>query len=198
MMEIINNNIAILDRHTRREARPGMWMLTFPGEYMPDGYDVEWAVKGQVTHKNLNEFCDVVRRTYDERINRNAAKETEPTDTRDTGSEWADPNAGVPARVNLPETHVVPTVEETLEAVLESQVLSLRDSLNDVETRITLLGGERTKLKQEVAKCEAALLAYKSATEAAPTPPARKRKTKAKAKPNPAKGAGNINKGDPE
>lgn len=183
-IEVVTDNRAILDRHTRREARPGMWMLVFPGEFMPDGHDVEWAVKGQVTHKNLNEFCDVVRGTYDERINRQAAAESEPSVTRNLSSEGGDTSPGVTSGAVVPEAPAVPTVEATLEAVLKSQVSSLGDILRDVEDRITGLGTERQTLMAELIKCDAALAAYngKAIEITVPTPKKRKAKTKVKPK----------------
>lgn len=191
--EILQNNITILNLHKRHEARPGLWMLTFPGELMPDGHEVTWQVKGQIKHQNLNEFCDIVRSTWYERQGRQTSAEVEQGDTRDTSSEGGDTNTRVPAGVVVSEAPFVSTVEETLEAVLESQVSGLRDSLRDVEDRITGLGVERTKMMKELMKCESALKAYKGETTVlkieVPKPTPKKRKTKTKAKPNPASGA---------
>lgn len=184
--EVLQNNMAILDQHTRHEARPGLWMLTFPGAHMPDGHDVSWQVKGQVKHQDLNEFCDVVRRTWYERVGSEEIAEVEQGDTRDTSSEGGDRESRIAARTVVPATPSVPSIEATLEAVLESQVSSIRDNLNDVENRITELGSDRTSLIKELGKCESALKAYKGETTVlelkVPKPAPKKRKTKTKTK----------------
>jgi hypothetical protein len=182
IQELLGNNMAILDQHTRREARPGLWILTFPGEFMPDGYDVEHQIKGQVTHASLQEFCNVIRETYNARIGKQEAAATEPSDTRDTSSEGGDPAPRVASRVEVSAATPVPSVEDTLEDVLRSQVLKLRDSISYVEDRISERGTERTRLLNELKKCEAALEAYEGEPKTKPKP-VRKRKTKAKPKP---------------
>lgn len=196
--EVLQNNMTILDQHTRREARPGLWMLAFPGVHMPDGHDVEWQVKGQVKHQDLNEFCDIVRRTWYERIGSQTPPESESDNTRDTGSEGGDPEPRVTARAVVPEAPPLSAVEETLEDVLKSQVSRIGDRLYDVEDRITGLGSERQELVKELIKCKAALLAYEGKTQTleviAPKKPAAKKKRKTKAKPNPASGAKALTK----
>jgi hypothetical protein len=182
--EVLQDNITILDLHTRHEARPGLWMLTFPGEFMPDGHEVSWQCKGQIKHQDLNKFCDVVRSTWYERQGIQTVTTSEPSDTRDTGSEGGDPGTGVSVGVIVPEAQAVPTVEETLEVVLKAQVSRIGDRLNDVEDRITGLGSERQELVKELIKCTAALAAYegKAIEITVPTPKKRKAKTKVKPK----------------
>lgn len=192
--EVLQNNMTILDLHKRHEARPGLWMLTFPGELMPDGHEVSWQVKGQIKHQNLNEFCDIVRSTWYERTGRQAPTETEQSDTRDTGSEGGDTNTRVPTGVVIPAAPVVQDVEATLADVLEAQVSRFGDSLRDVEDRITELGKKRQTLMKELIKCKAALEAYNGKAIEITVPAPKKRKAKTKAKPNPASGAKALTK----
>lgn len=160
VIDILNDDLQILDLHRRREARPGLWILSFPGDFMPDGHSFEWQYSGQLTNAVLMKFCNEVRNAYNERNGSQEVEVREPDTARVASSEPASPDAGDSGRGSVPTPPPVQDVEATLEAVISSQVTRLRDQVASVESRIGELGAQRVELIAQLDAAQRALEAY--------------------------------------
>lgn len=159
--QVLSSDAALLDIAGRREAREGLWILSCPGELMPDGYPFEWQYKGTLELTVLQDFCNATREAWNERTHGNKAKKAVKAATRIPDTTGDGPSTPEPAGVELPAAPDVQGPQASMEEYLQSEVDrlgSLADDLtaqrDDISARLRDAGRQLAKAQRALAALE--------------------------------------------
>lgn len=158
-MEVLANDAAILDLSSRREARPGLWIISAPAELMPDNHAFEWQYRGELDLKALQQFCNATREAWNERSHRKAAKEAGTSPARIPDPPRDDPGPSEPEGVGVAAPKNVQRPETSLAEYLQSEVDNWRGYVIDVAAQVDDLNAELARAERRLNEAEAALAA---------------------------------------
>ncbi len=164
IIKILNNDAKILDLARRREARPGLWVISFPGELMPDTHDFEWQYRGSLERAVLVEFCNQVRREYE----RQASSQASPSSGDDTRVPSGGGDGGPPGESGgaaVAAAPAVPDVEVSMEDRLQAEVDRLRTRKSDLQCEIRRLATERDATTLALRRASKALGVYREESD---------------------------------
>lgn len=148
----------ILTTCRAREARPGLWIVTMPGEFMPHGNDYEVQVTGEVNNETKMQFCNAVRSEY-ERQKLNPAPKASRVGRSEGDNVRADPAPAVRNPRARPDPADQETAEGSLESYLESQVDEWIRRTDKAGDQLAHAREYYARAKRELAKAKRALRA---------------------------------------
>ena len=156
--EVLSSDPALLDLSSQREARPGLWIVSCPGELMPDGHSFEWQHKGELNLETLQRYCNAAREAWNERTHGKTASELSKGAARIPDAPRDDTPTGESGASGVPEAQDVQRPQGTLEEYLLSQVDHHR-------SRLDALKAERDGIESRIASEETMLLEASAAYE---------------------------------
>lgn len=156
-MEVLANDAAILDLSSRREARPGFWIISAPAELMPDNHCFEWQYRGELNLDALQQFCNATREAWNERAHRKGTEAAGESPARIPDPPRDGPGTGVEGGTDMAEEEDVPRPEVSLEEYLQSEVDRWRGYVIDVSSQVDDLTAEQRRAERRLAQAEAAL-----------------------------------------
>jgi len=157
---ILNSDPRILDVATQKQSG-GVVRVAVPAELFGDSKGFAVDFQGDtLSHTQLLEFCNMVRGEYNERIERKAAKEAKHNAARDNDSQRRDRGPGESCTSGVSKKDFVPDAKETVESLIKSEVLRLRNLRDSIKHELTALNKQAREVAKDLSLAEKALEVY--------------------------------------
>lgn len=156
-----DNDASILAA-TTQEAVKGGFRLVLPGAHVPDGEAIT-SMASELNLETAQQWCNIVRRTINEREESKANKESNRPRVPESGGAEANAAPGVGGASRPDDDEPVSETEEALVGSLESRVQRLRSTGVEIENKLAALTEQKSHNLYALRRAERALAKLREA-----------------------------------